>query len=127
MYFKVDGHMLAARNNKLGDRPFNKEIAKPLYKQYKGIDYESMNQYHSFQKHVFIVIHGREFKCSHSTAIRIFIDKLPVAPNAKTIPLSCRRKPGRPKQALGCYQVQDYVFNQPNQEPMNEDEGSWLG
>jgi hypothetical protein len=48
-YFKVDGHMLAVRDSKVGGTPFNKQIAKTLYKQYKDMDYESMDKYQSFQ------------------------------------------------------------------------------
>ena len=76
-----------------------------------------MNNYNSFQKYVHIISptrrcncyeYGRTSKCMHSTCVKIMIDHIPVPPEAKTVPLGCKRKPGRPPMALGRYIVQTY-------------------
>lgn len=113
-YIKVDNHYISISNTKV---PFTAAMARSAYRRYCESDYGSMNNYNSFQKYVHVISptrrcncyeYGRASKCKHSTCIKIMIDHIPVPPEARTVPLGCRRKPGRPPMALGRYSVQAY-------------------
>ena len=120
-FYHVDGHYIGVHGNKVGKVEFDLATAKKIYEEYKTNGYTSMNEYNSFQKNVYVVSpqrtcncyeFGRKFKCPHATCVKILIDKIDVPDAAKTIPLSCRRKAGRPKKALERYEIQDYGVNE---------------
>ena len=90
--------------------PLSLQESQAIYKKYCDSSYKSMDDYNSFQKYVQVISpdrrcncyeFGRKFKCPHSTCVKIMIDKIHIPPCAKTVPLSCHRKPGRPPMARG--------------------------
>ena len=113
-FIKVDNHYISISKIVV---PFTVDIARSAYRRYCESDYGTMNKYNSFQKYVHVISptrrcncyeYGRTSKCKHSTCVKIMIDHIAVPPEARTVPLGCRRKPGRPPMALGRYVVQTY-------------------
>ena len=114
MYIEVDGHYVSITDCK---EPFTAEIARSAYRKYRESSYSTMDKYSSFQRYVHVITpdrrcnchdYGRKSKCKHSTCVKIMVDHIPVPPEARTVQLGCRRKPGRPPMAPGRYIVQTY-------------------
>ena len=129
MFVKVENHYIAISHSKT---PITISAAKSVYKQYCESSYSSMDKYNSFQKYVHIISpdrrcncyeFGRNFKCQHATCVKIMIDHIPVPPEAKDVPLGCRRKSGRPPKALGRYTVQRYEVVENDAVSGGEDSG----
>lgn len=119
----VENHYISVTNQANGIVKLSLLESQEIYRKYRDSSYDSMDDYVSFQKYVQVITpdrrcncheFGRKFKCPHSTCVRIMIDRIHVPPCAKTIPLSCRRKPGRPPMALGRYVIQSNLESDDN-------------
>ena len=115
---KVEDHFISITRKTKKNVQLTLLEAENIFKTYCESSYKSMDSYNSFQKYVHVITpdrrcncyeFGRKFKCPHATCVRILIDKIQVPQIAKSVPLSCNRKPGRPPMALGRYDVQDFA------------------
>jgi hypothetical protein len=124
-FIRIQEHYISVDDNTIEGERFTPEIAGVLYEQYRSNAFDSFDHYNSFQRKVHIVTpsrqcncyqHGREFKCPHTIAISILVDRIQVPDAAKGIKVGTRRQSGRPKQALDRYKIQDYSIDQRGNE-----------
>ena len=115
-FIRIQEHYISVEDNTVKGESITKEIAGLLFEQYRSNNFDSFNDYSKFQRHVHIVTpdrtcncyrYGREFKCPHTIAISILVDRLHVPEVAKGVLVGTRRQSGRPKLALDRYQFQD--------------------
>jgi hypothetical protein len=120
-FIRIQDHYISVDDNTVEGKRFTPEIAVILYEQYRSNAFDTLDDYNSFQHKVHIVTpgrqcncyqHGREFKCPHTIAISILVDRINVPDVAKSVKIGTRRQSGRPIEALDRYKIQDYGIDQ---------------
>lgn len=122
-FITVNEHLIAVDSNRIGNEPFDQAMADSIYTQYTTCKWDSMDHFNSFQLHVHVITpqrscncheFGNNFKCCHVMCLEMLVDNIAVPDSAKTVPLGTKRKPGRPRKAVGRYKIQDYRITAPD-------------
>ena len=127
---QLQGHYICVNDNRIQGNVFDRNMANAIFTQYRECNWKTLDQYNAFQSQVHVITpdrkcncyqFGKKFKCAHVECVKIMIDRAVVPEAAKIIPLHVRRKPGRPKQALGRYVRQDYAPDFANDDDDDND------